>query len=146
MFSGTFAENLIKDSGMAIYLLVSLSLLVVVPAVILFLVILLVINQKRRSRYGLGIGLGIATWARLCYVCVPYLGFYPNLIGALIGILLLGPGALNSWEGELCVHITNFLLWPLLGWIAFGLWQASHKYSVARKQTQDERKQLERPE
>ena len=63
---------------------------------------------------GLRAGLLLGAWFTTLIITVDYLGFYPNIIGALIGVLISGSQnfGLGFW---MSIYLTNLLLWPLVG-------------------------------
>src|SRR5262249_3662151 len=67
---------------------------------------------------GLLLGAGVAAWASLCWLVGPYCGGYPCLPG-LVLVMVLGASPVDAVWKELVVHVTNFLLWPGLGWALF---------------------------
>src|SRR5205823_6359288 len=72
------------------------------------------------GRAGLLLGGGVAAWASLCWLSVPYCGGYPCLPGLMVAEFARVSPA-EAARHELTVHATNFLLWPGMGWLAFGL-------------------------
>jgi hypothetical protein len=74
------------------------------------------LHKKRGSGFGLLLGFAVGVWASLCWIVVRYAGVYPNLPGAICGWLAYGVG---TWEQELTVHVTNVIMWPVLGWLCF---------------------------
>ena len=88
------------------------------PGVPLALLIGLLICREKRygPRFGIQFGFAVAAWASLCWLVVPYCGVYPNLPGAMIGGALFG---LGTWGQEICLHVTNLLLFPLVGRLLF---------------------------
>ena len=117
MFTETISRFLIDYIGWAVYFGFVVVLLFAVPLMLIWLVIEpLLYERERASRYGLVAGLAVAIWASLCELCVPYIGIYPNLPGAALALLV---GAKAPWVAEFCIHGTNAVLWPLLGWLGF---------------------------
>jgi hypothetical protein len=116
MFSETISRFL-THLGEAAYFGLVAVLLLAVPIVLVWLVAAPLIRERDcGSRYGLVAGLAVASWASLCELCLPYIGLYPNLPGAALALVV---GANAPWVGELCIHGTNAVLWPLLGWFGF---------------------------
>ena len=73
-----------------------------------------------RGQAGLLLGAGVAAWASLCWLTLPYVGGDPCLPGLMIQDAL---GLFPDQEAlrEAVVHTTNFLLWPGAGWVFFAL-------------------------
>jgi hypothetical protein len=79
-----------------------------------------VVRGRCGGRFGLKLGFSFGLWASLCELCIPYLGMYPNIPGALLGFAIgLGQGAEGTWAGQLCIHGFNVSVWPFLGWLLF---------------------------
>lgn len=117
MFSETISQFLIDHIGQAAYFGFVVVLLFAAPLILIWLVIAPLIHERKRgSGYGLVAGFAVAIWASLCELCVPYIGLYPNLSGAALTLLV---GAKAPWVMEFCIHGTNVVLWPLLGWLGF---------------------------
>ena len=117
MFSETISRFLIDYIGQAAYFGFVVVLLFAAPLMLIWLVIAPLIHERERgSRYGLVAGFAVAIWASLCELCVPYIGLYPNLPGTALALLV---GANAPWVAEFCIHGTNAVLWPLLGWLGF---------------------------
>ena len=117
MFSETISRFLIHHVGHAAYFGLVAVLLLAAPIVLVWLVIAPLMHERECGpRYGLVAGFAVAIWASLCQICVPYIGLYPNLPGAALALLV---GADAPCVAEFCIHGTNAVLWPLLGWFGF---------------------------
>ena len=117
MFSESVSQFLINHTGQAAYFGLVAALLLVAPIVLVWLVSAPLIREREcGSRYGLVAGLAVAIWESLCELCIPYIGLYPNLPGASLALLI---GANADWSAEVCIHGTNAVVWPLLGWLGF---------------------------
>jgi len=116
MLTETVAEALNRLLG-AGYLVIAFGLMGAAPLGLLFL-FLFGLRAGRGSSFGLLAGITVAVWASLCWIVVPYCGCYPNIPGAAIGGVAFGVG---TWGQEICIHLTNLTLWPLLGWLPFWL-------------------------
>jgi hypothetical protein len=129
VFTETITRFLIHHIGQAAYFGFVGALLLAAPLALFWMAVTPLINGRTRgARYGLAVGIAVAIWASLCYLCVPYIGLYPNLPGAAFCLLV---GADDPWIGELCIHGTNVVLWPVLGWLGFGFRQAANNRSLA---------------
>ena len=111
MLTESIATWLCTIFGREGYNVLALGLMACAPG----LLVLFVIAQKKGygRRFGLLLGFAVAVWASLCWLVVPYLGGYPNLPGLLVGWALFG---LETWGQEITLHVTNFILFPFIGW------------------------------
>jgi hypothetical protein len=118
MFTETIANTLCRWFGVTGYFVIAFMLMVVVP---LGMLVLLVRGPKpgREARFGFLIGMTAGVWASLCWLVAPYCGGYPNLAGLFIGVFF-GVGV-GTWEQEITVHVSNAILWPLVGWAGYRL-------------------------
>ena len=114
MFSERIANHLTAYMGATAYVIASFVLLCVPP---LLLSTLALRAPRPAPARGVAIGIGFAVWASLCDLCVPYLGLYPNLPGALVGSVFTGSGTDGTAIGQACIHTSNLVLWPLTGWL-----------------------------
>jgi hypothetical protein len=120
MFSESIAHLLIDRLGLGFYFGFSALLLLGPLAVIPWAAIAGLASSRRGRWFGLKIGFCIGFWASLCEVCISYLGMYPNIPGALLGLAIgLGPGAEGTWAGRLCIHGFNLIVWPSFIWFLF---------------------------
>ena len=112
MLTETIANWLCTVLGRDGYSVVAFGLM---PGVPVGLLGLFVIAQKKGygQRFGILLGLAVGVWASLCWLAVPYCGAYPNLPGAMLGWALFG---LETWGQEICLHVTNLILYPFIGW------------------------------
>ena len=117
MFSETVARLLIHNLGKGVYFGFVAALFLAVPLVLIWLVIAPLVREREcGAGYGLVVGFAVAIWASLCELCVPYIGLYPNLPGCAL-LLLIEPA--DPRVAEFCIHGTNAVLWPVLGWLGF---------------------------
>ncbi|MDR3623220.1 MAG: hypothetical protein P4L85_27955 [Paludisphaera borealis] len=115
MFTETVAHALYRWLGV-VYLVIAFGLMGAVP---LYLLAQFIVGLRNGygPRFGLFLGFLVAIWGSLCWILVPYCGGYPNIPGLVIGGSFFGVG---TWGQEISVHVTNLLLWPLMGWALFG--------------------------
>src|SRR2546430_1244441 len=118
MFSEPVANFLCEHVGKTFYFVFAIALLCL-PPIALFGSAIAFWAVGRSRAQGVLIGLGFAVWASLCDLCVPYLGTYPNLPGYILWSAFINPDREGTPLGLVCVHATNFVLWPGLGWVAF---------------------------
>jgi hypothetical protein len=120
MFSETIARSLIATFGKGTYFLFAFWLLVGAPLVILIAALVGAFWRRRGNWFGLKIGFSVALWASLCEICIPYLGMYPNIPGAILGLLAgAGAGGEATWIGQACIHGFNMTVWPVSTWLLF---------------------------
>lgn len=120
MFSVTIAHFLRDTFGMGAYFLLTIWLLFGAPVFLLATAFVVPIRGRRGKWFGLKIGFSFGFWASLCELCIPYLGMYPNIPGALLGFAIgVGSGGEGTWAGQLCIHGFNMVVWPLSGWLLF---------------------------
>ena len=119
VFSEKVARSLIDGLGPLPYFGLVAALILVVPGVLAWLVLAPLIRGNRGPLYGLAVGFAVGVWASLCDLCVPYVGLYANLPGAILALAAAGPGADDTGVGQLCIHGTNLVLWPFFGWLLF---------------------------
>jgi hypothetical protein len=119
MFSEPIADALIDCFGELPYFAFVLFLMGAVPVAIGFLALIPLVNGTRGPSYGVAMGFAVALWASLCALCVPWCGLYPNLPGSVVALAAAGDGGAGTWLGQVCIHGTNLVLWPILGWVAF---------------------------
>jgi hypothetical protein len=131
VFSETVAQFLIDRIGLVPYLAFAAAVMLVVPVGLAWLVLAPLVGGTRGPWYGLALGFAVAVWASLCDLCVPYAGLYPNLPGAILALAVAGSGADATWVGQLCIHATNLILWPSLGWLVFRLRRAGNGRALA---------------
>ena len=114
LFTEPIAIWLSNVFGAPIYMGIAFGLFVGGP---LSLVALFFIGSAQRygGRFGLFLGALVAAWCSACWLVIPYIGGYPNLPGAVIGLAF----GMGTWGQEITIHATNFILWPLLGWLLF---------------------------
>ncbi len=94
------------------YVLIAVLLMTIVPFSFILLYVLARFRGLGSLRYGLAGGIAVGVWASLCWLCIPWCGCYPNIVGAIIGGKVFGIG---TWGWEVTVHASNLLLWPALG-------------------------------
>jgi hypothetical protein len=120
MFSENIAHLLIDTFGKGPYFLFAFWLLLGGPGAILGVALYGGFRKRRGPWFGLKIGFSVALWASLCEVCIPYLGMYPNIPGAILGLVAgAGAGGEATWLGQLCIHGFNMTVWPACGWLLF---------------------------
>lgn len=120
MFSETISHFISEHFGKGVYIVFSACLLLGAPLAMLVTTGAALIRHGRETRFGWQIGFCVGIWASLCELCIPYLGMYPNIPGALLGLAMgLGQGAEDTWKGQLCIHGFNLIAWPFLGWALF---------------------------
>lgn len=125
MFSEDVGNFLIQHFGLVPYLVLAFALFLLGPTMLLIAFSRLWVNGRRGGWDGLLLGFGMAAWASLCWLVVPYCGGYPCLPGLLI-LSVLGTGPVDALWKELVVHATNFLLWPIIGWSLFHIRTLRH--------------------
>jgi hypothetical protein len=120
MLSESIAPLLVDRLGIGFYFGFSALLLLGPLAVIPWVALAGLVSARRGRWFGLKFGFCIGFWASLCEVCIPYLGMYPNIPGALLGLAIgLGRGAEGTWAGQLIIHGFNVVIWPLFIWFLF---------------------------
>ncbi len=120
MFSEDVGNFLTQHLGVIPYLALAFTLFLLVPLLLLRAFVKLWASERRGSLDGLSLGIGMAVWASLCWLMVPYCGGYPCLPGLLL-LAVLGAAPVDAIWKELLVHTSNFLLWPGMGWLLFRL-------------------------
>jgi hypothetical protein len=116
MFTEDVANFLTRHLGVIPYLVLTFALFFVVPVRLAVRFGRLEVKAERRRRDGVLFGFGIATWASLCWLTVPYCGGYPCL-PALIVLLAFGSAPVETLTEEMRVHAVNFVVWPLFFWL-----------------------------
>jgi len=117
MFSERIANYVMQYVGLAGFLALSLALVIIFPLGIVAATAALASRTPRPIWYGLAMGFLVATWCSLCWLTIPYCGAYMNVPGIVTQSVLEVDSQVI--EQELCVHITNFIFWPLLGCLVF---------------------------
>ena len=115
MLTETVAHALLRLFGVG-YLVIAFALMTVLPLCLFAFLVWAYSRGQKGAWYGLLAGCTVAVWASTCWIVIPYCGGYPNLPGIIIGASLFG---VNTWGWEFSVHVTNVILWPVLGWLAF---------------------------
>ena len=128
MLTERIANGITECIGVAGYLAFAFALMILVPFGILAATAAVAARDQRRVRHGFLMGTGLAAWCSVCWLTVPYCGAYPNLIALFIQDLIQIPN--QSVAQELCVHITNFTVWPILGCLSFALLNMADKYRL----------------
>ncbi|HEX8200947.1 MAG TPA: hypothetical protein VF590_10690 [Isosphaeraceae bacterium] len=118
MFSEDMGNFLTRHLGVVPYIVLAFGLFLV-PVLLLVALAYLLAHGRRGGRDGLLLGFGVAAWASLCWLVVPYCGGYPCLPGLAAVTLVFGMQPVDTLEEELLVHAVNFLLWPTVGWSVF---------------------------
>jgi hypothetical protein len=121
MLTNAVGEFLVEHLGLGPYFVLAAMLQLLVPMLLVAAIAVPWSRGTRGTGYGLLAGFAFALWASLCYLVVPWVGLYPNLPGVCLAAVVDGVGEEATWVGELCVHLVNFVLWPLLGWVLFRL-------------------------
>src|SRR5690242_13285768 len=118
MLSEWVLRHLQRMMGTTLYVVLAYALFTIVPLILIGLFFWLFLNGRwGPSRDGLAVGIAVAVWASTCWLVVPYCGGYANLPGLFL-VMAFGP-PVDTWWKELLVHATNFILWPLVGWLFF---------------------------
>ena len=115
MWTERVARHLSNLIGGGPYLALCVLLFTLVPVALLAAGVVL---WGRGRAAGAAAGLLVAAWASCCWVVVPYLGVYPNIPGAAFCAVLFGRGTPGQ---EAAVHLTNLILWPVVGHLFFRL-------------------------
>lgn len=108
MFSDPIANHLYLRLG-NLYLVLALVWLTVVPAALLAVLVFLSRRPRPSVAVRIVLGLAIGLWASECWLCIPYVGVYPNLPARLLGLLLFGHSTIGQ---EVVIHAVNATLWP----------------------------------
>ena len=110
MHSDYIAEELNRSLG-ALYLVLAFAWFGV-PLVVVAAATTMVRRIPPTGTAGFVWGAAVAAWASVAWLCIPYCGVYPNILGALLGAMLFGRGTAGQ---EWAVHAMNFALWPVAG-------------------------------
>ena len=85
---------------------------------------------RRSDLYGAICGVVLAFWLSTLMLAIPYLGTYPNLLGAIVGSIMSG-GINKGPSYYMGVMLTNIIIWPLIlaivGWIIARMSNSSRK-------------------
>jgi hypothetical protein len=118
MFSEDVANWLVRQLGTAPYLVLAFALGFLGPVLLAAAFGYLLAYGRRSGRDGLLFGIGVATWASLCWLVVPYCGGYPCLPGLMAAAVVFTP-PIDTLPKEMLVHTVNFVVWPMAGWLFF---------------------------
>ena len=119
MYSEDVANWLIGQIGRIPYLVLAFAFGQLVPVLLVLAFVYLMANGQRGGWYGLLLGLGVAVWASLCWLAVPYCGGYPCLPGLVASMVVFGTSPVDTLPEELFIHAVNFVVWPAAGWLLF---------------------------
>ena len=117
MFNGDIVDFLTNHFGTLPFILF-VFLLLLAPVAVVVVFVYASVKQRRGRRNGLLLGLGMAFWASLCWLIVPYCGGYACLPGLVCVVLLEMSGVpVGDVLKEILIHVTNFIVWPVSGWL-----------------------------
>jgi hypothetical protein len=136
MYTEQIARVFMGYVGRIPYAILSQAFLVAVP-VLLLLILIVMSRAEARPRQGLLLGVGVAAYASICWLTVPYLGAYPCLPALLVKALFFKGGRFETIAEELVIHIANFVMWPVLGWSIMRVQRAivNHRHQSPRGNT-----------
>lgn len=75
---------------------------------------------RRSDLYGAICGVVLAFWLSTLMLALPYVGTYPNILGALVGSIMSG-GSNMGPSYYMGVILTNIVIWPLILAIVGGM-------------------------
>ncbi len=85
---------------------------------------------RRSDLYGAICGVVLGFWLSTLMLAIPYVGTYPNLLGALVGSIMSG-GSNMGPSYYMGVILTNIVIWPLILAIVGGM--IERMYNSERK-------------
>ena len=132
MYSEDVLNFLKQQLGFEATLVLMCILIVVPPGGLLVTSLVFLITSQSRGYTGLLLGLGVAIWASLCWLVIPYIGGYPNLPSLLILLVFSIPP--DTLAAELFIHAVNFTIWPILGYVLFREGKSSVSDAIAQEQ------------
>ena len=109
-------EKLISALGL-LYILVALPPAIGAPIIVLVKAIKARMEGRRGVYRAICFGLWMSLWSFWCWLLIPYLGVYPNIIGALLADMI-GVGR-DSYSYWLIIWASALSVWFVIGVIVF---------------------------